>query len=176
VQLAEEAGVSITTITGVETGRTQVRFNTLKKIADALETDARKLVHPEEELVGGPPKDDALSGIKTFLEESELRLHAMPDRDWDGFLGTLDLAEMAHTVRTLTKERNRAKEIFGSPSEIYTRWPLVGENRRFYKRELDKRYHRRLAGLMSRWSDLYPAEIEEDSDIRAAYKDAIEAM
>ncbi len=47
-ELAKRAGVSPTTITLAESGRTHVRLSTVRKLADALEVDPQHLLHPEE--------------------------------------------------------------------------------------------------------------------------------
>jgi transcriptional regulator with XRE-family HTH domain len=47
--LGRKAGVSTSTITNVEEGRSQIRFGTLRKLADALEVEPLTLLHPEEE-------------------------------------------------------------------------------------------------------------------------------
>jgi transcriptional regulator with XRE-family HTH domain len=59
-RLAQEASVSITTVTGVEEGRTRVRLRTIEKLANALEVAPLKLLHPEDSLEEpGAPKDRA---------------------------------------------------------------------------------------------------------------------
>jgi transcriptional regulator with XRE-family HTH domain len=50
-RLAQEAGVSVTTVTGVEEGRTRVRLGTIEKLSGALGTDPLELLHPEEDIV-----------------------------------------------------------------------------------------------------------------------------
>lgn len=49
-RLAKEAGVSVTTITGMEDGRTRVRLGTVEKIAKALGVDPLDLLHPVEDI------------------------------------------------------------------------------------------------------------------------------
>jgi transcriptional regulator with XRE-family HTH domain len=56
-ELAKRAGVSPTTVTLAETGRTHVRLSTIRKFADAPEVDPQQLLHPEELM---SPKDVAL--------------------------------------------------------------------------------------------------------------------
>lgn len=47
-KLAQEAGVSVTTVTGVEEGRTRVRLGTIEKLSQALGEDPLELLHPVE--------------------------------------------------------------------------------------------------------------------------------
>ena len=57
-RLAHEAGVSVTTISGVEEGRTRVRLGTVEKLSKALGVNPLDLLHPVQEVVQSetPPK------------------------------------------------------------------------------------------------------------------------
>ena len=46
--LARKAGLTTSTITYAEQGESQIRFNTLRKLADALEVDPRTLLYPDQ--------------------------------------------------------------------------------------------------------------------------------
>ncbi len=50
-RLAQEAGMSVTTVTGVEEGRTRVRLGTIEKLSGVLGVDPLELLHPEEDAV-----------------------------------------------------------------------------------------------------------------------------
>ncbi len=47
-RLAQEAGVSVTTVTGVEEGRTRVRLGTIEKLSGTFGVDPLELLHPED--------------------------------------------------------------------------------------------------------------------------------
>jgi transcriptional regulator with XRE-family HTH domain len=73
-QLAEQAGVSIDTISKIEIGATGARFPMIEKIAAALEVDPAELFSPE--IPSGALRRGPLLQITTrlaSLSESELR-------------------------------------------------------------------------------------------------------
>src|SRR4051795_5330726 len=62
-KLAEEAGVSPTTVSGIETGRiARPHFGTLHKLAQALEVDPQELLYPSEEPSSA---SEELSGLES---------------------------------------------------------------------------------------------------------------
>jgi transcriptional regulator with XRE-family HTH domain len=103
-RLAEEAGVTTTTVTGVEEARTRVRLGTIEKLAKALEVDPMTLLHPEEV---EPPK--APSG-PTMLE-----------RVRTGLRTGLVAEGFEHDLKALSSEelRDLLKETWG-PRETMT--------------------------------------------------------
>jgi transcriptional regulator with XRE-family HTH domain len=69
-KLAREAGVSTTTVSQAETGRTLVRLGTVRKLAEALDVDPIRLLHPEAEKVVSP-KASAAPLLEWSLSASE---------------------------------------------------------------------------------------------------------
>ncbi len=69
-RLAKEAGVSTTTVTQAEHGRTHVRLGTIRKLAEALDINPQELLYPEED------REPALPKAERAAEEPEQRREA----------------------------------------------------------------------------------------------------
>ena len=118
-RLAREAGVSPTTISGIETGKIgRPHFGTLGKLAQALG------VAPEELLgsgsAGGGPAPESLSmGWARDSEESEF------ERGLEG----ASLESLDSLSRELDAEQERLQR-------LYSEFPEASEQRRFIKRQI----------------------------------------
>ncbi len=79
-RLAEEAGVSPTTISGIESGRiSRPHFGTLRKLARALEVEPEELVSPPGSEEGEAPSPLSLEwAMSSGEEEFERRLEGAP--------------------------------------------------------------------------------------------------
>ena len=80
VRLAEEARVSPTTISGIESGRiSRPHFGTLRKLARALEVEPEELVSPPGSEEGASPSPLSLEwAMSSGEEEFERRLEGAP--------------------------------------------------------------------------------------------------
>src|SRR5918997_5707721 len=80
VRLAEEAGVSPTTISGIESGRiSRPHFGTLRKLARALEVEPEELVSSPGSEEGASPSPLSLDwAMSSGEEEFERRLEGAP--------------------------------------------------------------------------------------------------
>ncbi len=121
-RLAEEAGVSPTTVSGIESGRIlSPHFATIRKLAWALEVEPQGLLSAEtwEELAGpkGPP---LLSlGWARSAEEEE----------FERVLDEASLDRLESLRRELDEERGRLQALYGG-------FPVGSEQRRFIKRQI----------------------------------------
>jgi transcriptional regulator with XRE-family HTH domain len=79
-RLAEEAGVSPTTVSGIESGRiSRPHFGTLRKLARALEVGPEELVSPPGSEGGASPSPLSLEwAMSSGEEEFERRLEGAP--------------------------------------------------------------------------------------------------
>lgn len=118
-RLAREAGVSPTTVSGIETGRiSRPHFGTLSKLASVLDVDPRLLLSSEEN-VGG---------------ESEARLsmewaRMAREEDFEREIEEASLESLETLSGELEDERRRLQTLYGE-------FPLGSEQRKFIKRQI----------------------------------------
>ena len=118
-RLAEEAGVSPTTVSGIENGRIlSPHFGTVRKLARALEVDPEGLLS-----VGGPLGRDLHAPLSlawarsTREEEFERGLEVAPFEDLEALRRDLD------------EEHGRLQALYGA-------FPEGSEQRRYIKRQI----------------------------------------
>jgi transcriptional regulator with XRE-family HTH domain len=124
VRLAKEAGVSPTTVSGIETGRiSRPHFGTLRRLASALGVDPQALLSPERSFSSefnerGRPAPLSLewaraAGEKEFEEKVE---HA-------------PLKRLQSLSQELEEEQRRLQRLYGE-------FPAGSEQRRFIKQQI----------------------------------------
>ena len=119
-RLAEEAGVSPTTVSGIETGRiVRPHFGTLRKLAHALDLDPQMLLSSSEGRSEreGPPSL-SLQWARSAGKES-----------FEQVIEGASLDELKSLVRELEKERERLQKLYGE-------FPEGSEQRRFIKGQI----------------------------------------
>ena len=119
-RLAEEAGISPTTVSGIESGKiSRPHFGTLGKLARALG------VEPGE-LLGGPPAaaaDDSTAPMSLEWARSS------PEADFERGLEEASLRRLESLSSELDEERGRLQALYGE-------FPRGSEQRRFIKRQI----------------------------------------
>jgi transcriptional regulator with XRE-family HTH domain len=119
-RLAREAGVSPTTISGIETGRiARPHFGTLQKLAQALELDPQALLTSSEvpSEREGPPSL-SLQWARSVEEE-----------EFERELEEASLDRLKSLARELREERERLQRLYGE-------FPEGSEQRRFIKGQI----------------------------------------
>jgi transcriptional regulator with XRE-family HTH domain len=119
-RLAKEAGVSPTTVSGIETGRiVRPHAGTLQKLARALDLDPLALLSPSEE----PPEREGPPSLS--LQWSRSAEKETFERAIEG----ASLDELKSLVRELENERERLQRLYGE-------FPEGSEQRRFIKGQI----------------------------------------
>ncbi len=119
-RLAKEAGVSPTTVSGIETGRiARPHFGTLQKLAQALDLDPQALLSSSEESSEpeGPPSL-SLQWARSAGKEN-----------FEQVIEGASLDELKALVEELEKERERLQRLYGE-------FPEGSEQRRFIKGQI----------------------------------------
>jgi transcriptional regulator with XRE-family HTH domain len=102
VRLAEEAGVSPTTVSGIESGRiSRPRFGTLRKLARALGVDPEELISVPSSGEGGASSLSLEWAMSSGEEEFERRLE---DASIEG---------LSSLSRELDEEQGRLRRMYG---------------------------------------------------------------
>ena len=119
-RLAKEAGVSPTTVSGIETRRiVRPRFGTLLRLARALDVDPHMLLSSSEEPSGSEgPAFLSLQWARS-AEEEEF------ERELEG----ASLERLKSLARELKEERERLQRLYGE-------FPEGSKQRRFIKRQI----------------------------------------
>ncbi len=118
-RLAAEAGVSPTTVSGIESGKiSRPHFGTLGKMARALGVDPRKLVAPPASAV-----EDGAAPMSLEWARSS------PETDFERGLEGATLGRLESLSRELDEERGRLQELYGG-------FPKGSEQRRLVKRQI----------------------------------------
>ena len=118
-RLAEEAGVSPTTVSGIENGRiSSPHFGTVRKLARALGVDPSGLLSAAEPPVRERHVPLSLGWARTIREEEF-------ERGLDG----APLERLEALRRGLDEERGRLQALYGQ-------FPEGSEQRRYIKREI----------------------------------------
>ncbi len=119
-RLAEEAGLSPTTVSGIETGRiARPHFGTLHRLARALDVDPYMLLSSSEEPSGseGP----------AFLSLQWAR--SAEEGEFERELEEASLDRLKSLARELKEERERLQRLYGE-------FPEGSKQRRFIKRQI----------------------------------------
>ncbi|WP_273844407.1 helix-turn-helix domain-containing protein [Rubrobacter calidifluminis] len=118
-RLAEEAGVSPTTVSGIETGRiSNPHFGTVRKLARALGVDPRELLSPRGEQGSVMQPEASLEWALSAGEE-----------EFERTLETFPLTDLERLLRELYDERRRLQELYGE-------FPVRSNQRWFIKRQI----------------------------------------
>jgi transcriptional regulator with XRE-family HTH domain len=119
-RLAKEAGVSPTTVSGIETGRiARPHAGTLQKLAQALDLDPLALLSPSEE----PPERDGPPSLSLQWARSAEK------EAFERAIEGASLDELKSLVRELENERERLQRLYGE-------FPEGSEQRRFIKSQI----------------------------------------
>ena len=119
-RLAKEAGVSPTTVSGIETGRiARPHFGTLQKLAQALDLDPQALLSSSKE-ASEPEGSPSLSLQWARSAGKENFEQVIEDASFD---------ELKALVEELEKERERLQMLYGE-------FPEGSEQRRFIKGQI----------------------------------------
>jgi transcriptional regulator with XRE-family HTH domain len=102
-RLAEEAGVSPTTVSGIESGRiSRPRFGTLRKLAGALGVEPEELVSSTDAVEGDAPSTFSLEwAMSSGEEEFERELEGAP------------VERLSSLFRELGEEQGRLRRLYG---------------------------------------------------------------
>ncbi|MCA1737296.1 MAG: helix-turn-helix transcriptional regulator [Actinobacteria bacterium] len=118
-KLAEEAGVSPTTVSGIETGRISTpHFGTLHKLAQALDVNPQVLFSSEDAIQQDPPTLLSLQWARSVEEE-----------EFERRLEEASLEGIEALSGQLKEERERLQRLYGE-------FPRGSEQRRFIKQQL----------------------------------------
>lgn len=119
-RLAKEAGVSPTTVSGIETGRiARPHFGTLQKLARALDLDPQMLLaFSERPSEGEGPPSLSLQWARSAGKER-----------FEQVIEGASLDELKSLVEELEKERERLQKLYGE-------FPEGSEQRRFIKGQI----------------------------------------
>ena len=122
-RLAEEAGVSPTTVSGIENGRiSSPHFGTVRKLARALEVDPSGLLstgEPSGRASGRGPHAPLSLGWARSIQEEEF------ERGLEG----ASLEGLEALRRDLGEEQGRLQALYGA-------FPVGSEQRRYIKRQI----------------------------------------
>jgi transcriptional regulator with XRE-family HTH domain len=119
-RLAKEAGVSPTTVSGIETGRiARPHFGTLQKLAQALNLDPQVLLSSSE----GPSEREGPPSLSLQWARSAGK------ENFEQVIEDASLDELKALVEELEKERERLQRLYGEFSE-------GSEQRRFIKGQI----------------------------------------
>lgn len=117
-RLAREAGVSPTTVSGIETGRiSRPHFGTLAKLARALEVDPRALLSLEE------PAPEARGGLSISWARTA------SEEDFEREIEAASLESLESLSGELEDERRRLQKLYGE-------FPRGSEQQKFIKRRI----------------------------------------
>ncbi len=125
-RLAKEAGVSPTTVSGIETGRiARPHFGTLQKLAQALNVDPQALLPSSEEpsASGGPSEREGSLSLSLHWARS------VEKERFEQVIEGASLDELKSLVQELENERERLQRLYGE-------FPEGSEQRRFIKDQI----------------------------------------
>jgi transcriptional regulator with XRE-family HTH domain len=119
-RLAEEAGVSPTTVSGIETGRiARPHFGTLQKLAQALDLDPQALLSSSEE--SSEPEGSPSLSLQWARSAGK--------ENFEQVIEDASLDELKALVEELEKERERLQRLYGE-------FPEGSEQRRSIKGQI----------------------------------------
>jgi transcriptional regulator with XRE-family HTH domain len=128
-RLAKEAGLSPTTVSGIETGRiAHPHFGTLHKLAQALDVEPQVLLSSSEE---PPASEESSASEEASGREGSppLSLHwarSAREERFEQLIEGASLKELKSLVQGLEEERKRLQQLYGE-------FPEGSEQRRFIK-------------------------------------------
>ncbi len=141
VRLAEEVGVSPTTVSGIESGRiVRPHFGTLRKLAQALGVEPEELVPPQILAQRGTPSTLSLEWAMSSGEE-----------EFERELDDASLENLYSLSRALEEEQGRLQRLYGE-------FPEGSEYRRFIKRQIREVAARSGSVAASGFVNLNPAK------------------
>ncbi len=113
-KLAKEAGVSPTTVSGIESGRiSNPHFSTVRKLAAALDVDSQELINP---LVGGMRNE---TSAPLTLEWAL----SVPEDEFERVLENAPRERLDSLLRELNEEGERLSALYGQfPRGSRQRW------------------------------------------------------
>jgi transcriptional regulator with XRE-family HTH domain len=118
-RLAEEAGVSPTTVSGIETGRiSKPHFGTLRKLAQVLDVDPQVLLSSEESV-----QQETLALLSLQWARS------VEEEEFERRLEEASLERLKSLSGQLKEERERLQRLYGE-------FPQGSEQRRFLKQQI----------------------------------------
>lgn len=120
-ELAEEAGVSPTTVSGIESGKiSRPHFGTLRKLARVLEIDP-------QDFFGDDPTDGGVRAARALTLEWA---RSTRDAEFERELDRTSLEGLKRLVRQLDEERGRLQRLYGQlPSGSEERLSIKSELR-----------------------------------------------
>jgi len=125
-RLAEEAGVSPTTVSGIESGRIlRPHFGTVKKLAAALGVDPK-------ELLSGPSPEASGSGARVGRRPVALTLAWAVSSREDEFERAIEgaaLGDLLALSRALDRESERLRRLYGEAADAGHRRRIKGRIR-----------------------------------------------
>jgi len=127
-RLAKEAGVSPTTVSGIETGRiARPHFGTLHKLTQALDIDPQVLLSPSEEPSSASEEPSGVVGGSPFLSLQWARSTRV--ESFEQLIEGASLEKLKALVQELEDERERLQRLYGE-------FPEGSKQRRFIKGQI----------------------------------------
>ena len=124
VRLAKEAGVSPTTVSGIETGRiSRPHFGTLRRLADALGVDPQALLSSEQTFSA----EFGTQGRPAPLSLEWAR--AVGEKEFEEKVEHAPLKRLQSLSQELEEEQRRLQRLYGE-------FPAGSEQRRFIKQQI----------------------------------------
>ena len=124
VRLAQEAGVSPTTVSGIETGRiSRPHFGTLRRLAHALGVDPQALLSPEQSFSAEFGKQERQQPLS--LEWAR----AAGEKEFEEKVEHAPLKRLQSLSQELEEEQRRLQRLYGE-------FPAGSEQRRFIKQQI----------------------------------------
>ena len=122
-RLAEEAGVSPTTVSGIENGRiSSPHFGTVRKLAQALDVDPSGLIS------AGEPQG-LVSGREPHVPLSLGWARSIREEEFEQGVEGAPLEDLEALRRSLGEEQGRLQALYGA-------FPEGSEQRRYIKRQI----------------------------------------
>jgi transcriptional regulator with XRE-family HTH domain len=128
-RLAKEAGLSPTTVSGIETGRiARPHFGTLRKLAQALDVEPRVLLPSSEAPPASeePSASEDTSGREGSPPLSLQWARSAREERFEQLIDGASLEELKSLVQDLEEERKRLQRLYGE-------FPEGSNQRRFIK-------------------------------------------
>ena len=128
-RLAQEAGLSPTTVSGIESGRiSRPRFSTLKKLAKALGVDPSELISPPSSGRVGPPPAEG-GGARRAAPLSLRWARSLGEEEFEEGLEEATLGGLLALSRELGEEEGRLLRLYGEAKGVEQRRLIKGRIR-----------------------------------------------